>query len=231
MDPHAVFDLIKNGDEPTLTKCLEDDPTLANREIFNASPLHLAIVFMRIGMVKILIAHKADLNYVYISPDKKRHPLLFSALTHPLFHQGQLTMMLIEAGANVNITDHNNDTPLHLAKEPSVIKILIERGANINAINLKGQTPLHCLAISDYNNKGLEVLLKAKANPNLKDNKGDTPLHRAGYYMANQNIAFLLYYGADPSLTDSQGLTIRDISTNLNNKEALSILDDYDKYK
>ncbi len=51
----------------------------------------------------------------------------------------------IEAGANVNATDANQSTALHLAvalAQVELIRLLIEKGADILAKNVSQQTPL-----------------------------------------------------------------------------------------
>ncbi len=56
--------------------------------------------------------------------------------------------LLINAGATVNITDGNGNTPLHHAvtSQPAgIIRRLIRQGAAINAINHTGDTPLDTL--------------------------------------------------------------------------------------
>jgi len=56
--------------------------------------------------------------------------------------------MLIERGADVNATNHNDHwgtTPLHAAahgNQRAIAELLIAHGADINAINLNGRTPL-----------------------------------------------------------------------------------------
>jgi ankyrin repeat protein len=56
--------------------------------------------------------------------------------------------MLIERGADVNATNHNDHwgtTPLHAAahgNQRAIAELLIAHGADTNAINLNGRTPL-----------------------------------------------------------------------------------------
>jgi ankyrin repeat protein len=52
---------------------------------------------------------------------------------------------LIEKGADVNVRDKNQDTPLHEAasrRKTDVAKLLIEKGADVNAKDNYGQTAL-----------------------------------------------------------------------------------------
>ena len=67
--------------------------------------------------------------------------------------QDEIVELLIAAGADVNATDGDGDTPLHLAGNNTATKevaeLLIAKGADVNAINLSppgrrigGMTPL-----------------------------------------------------------------------------------------
>jgi len=51
-----------------------------------------------------------------------------------------LTAFLLAKGANPNIRDGDNDTPLHQAETVAVAEILLAHGADINAVNDGGQT-------------------------------------------------------------------------------------------
>jgi ankyrin repeat protein len=57
-----------------------------------------------------------------------------------------LVKAFIEFGLNVNDTNNQGDTPLHLAAESGkdnlkVVMVLVEAGADVNAVNKKGETP------------------------------------------------------------------------------------------
>ena len=56
-----------------------------------------------------------------------------------------MSQLLCDNKADVNVQDHDGDTPLHWAAIEGYLEIcdlLIEHGADVNAVNIKGQTPL-----------------------------------------------------------------------------------------
>ncbi|RZI47379.1 ankyrin repeat domain-containing protein [Rickettsiales endosymbiont of Peranema trichophorum] len=67
-------------------------------ELFGSSPLHKAIYYQRLDIVELLIKHRADVNIIgegYTTPTCT--PLHFAADKDP-----DITLLLLEAGANVN---------------------------------------------------------------------------------------------------------------------------------
>ena len=69
-------------------------------------------------------------------------------LLHAFAHQGDIvgTRWLVDHGAEVNVTDDGNNTPLHKACERNstlkVVELLVERGASLTAVNNNGETAL-----------------------------------------------------------------------------------------
>jgi Ankyrin repeats (3 copies)/Ankyrin repeat len=75
-------------------------------------------------------------------------------MLHAFAHQGDIvgTRWLTDHGAEVNVTDVGNNTPLHKACERNstlkVVELLVERGASLTAVNKNGETALD-MAISN----------------------------------------------------------------------------------
>jgi ankyrin repeat protein/tetratricopeptide (TPR) repeat protein len=86
---------------------------------------------------------------------------------------------LIDAGANVNATLANGETPLHYAvagNKPEILALLVEHGANVNAArDHNGWTPLH-YAVEAARPGLAELLLRKGADPNVRASGGSTPL-------------------------------------------------------
>ena len=90
--------------------------------------------------------------------------------------------VLLNAGANPNITDADGDTCLHTAalKECSkeVLHAVIDHGVDVNATNKENQTAL-TVACINKDESAINVLLNARTNPNIVNDNGDTCLHVA----------------------------------------------------
>lgn len=73
-----------------------------------------------------------------------------SSLHNMVFSNSTIQVsLLLECGADPNIRNKNNETPLHWACRMSSLKaatILLDNGADINATDASGSTPLHCAA-------------------------------------------------------------------------------------
>lgn len=95
--------------------------------------------------------------------------------------------LLIANGADVNASNIDWKTPLHLAvstyywnsaadiqaKKQKITEILIAKSADINAKDKDGNTPLHLTS----NHKIAELLIAKGANVNVKNNEGESPLN------------------------------------------------------
>ena len=123
----------------------------------------------------------------------------------------------LEEGADPNIRDYRDMTPLHRAvmvdKTPTdaitaAISAIIQGGGNPNlpARNAKG-TPLHWAAATNPNRKIIAALIALGANPNARDAFSATPLHIAA--LMNPKPAGvmreLLARKADPKVRDKGG--------------------------
>src|SRR3989338_5107223 len=91
----------------------------------------------------------------------------------------------IDRGANVNIQDTHQSTPLFYAIEiarldcaPLIVELLITHGADVNAQNIHGSTPLHAAAAIG-NTQIVTLLLEHGAQVNTPNHRFETPLHYA----------------------------------------------------
>ncbi|RMG78487.1 MAG: ankyrin repeat domain-containing protein [Bacteroidetes bacterium] len=132
---------------------------------------------------------------------------------------------LINKGANVNVRDEFNRTPLHYAVlkgREDIVKILLKHGANPNVKDNNGSTPLHWAATKGYC-EIMKLLLKNKANINERGINGDTPLHYAvdaGNYEA---VEFLIKNKADVNIKNDDGNTPFHLATQKEQENAKMI--------
>lgn len=124
---------------------------------------------------------------------------------------------LISQGADVNTSDEDGDTPLHLACDyghVEIVKALIKTGADVNAKEWGGgSTPLHC-AVRAKSLEIVEVLLESGADVNAIEwiGEGCTPLHLAAFDKLVEIAELLIKHGADIESKDDRGNTPFDIA-------------------
>jgi ankyrin repeat protein len=150
-----------------------------------STPLMAASRFGYIGIAELLIEKGADIN--------AQNSWGWTALQQACNGKIDVIKYLLSKGANPNLNDHDNISPLFILsefgdgeKEVEGIKLLIAAGANINnqcygtiLEEKKGATPLLVAAWNSRYNNVLE-LLRSGADPNICNISGRTPYDLAG---------------------------------------------------
>jgi len=163
-----------------------------------------------IGTVELLIADGADINAPF---DRHGTTVLIDAICKK---RGiSYLQKLVSLGANVNITDKEGRTPLHLeimgGRSSCCIQELLKRGSNVNQKNRDGRTALLLAAASSGadNNAAsiMQDLIKAGADVDIQDGAGRTPLLISiqKYNMLCARV--LLTENANVNLQDKDGET------------------------
>lgn len=116
--------------------------------------------------------------------------------------------ILVQAGAEVNAFDDNNETPLMIAAYhgfPNLVRYLVTVGARVELKSDDGMTALH-LATQNGHLECAHIILGANCLPrghiNVKDDGGWTPLVWACEHKHEGVIRYLLDQGCDPFATD-----------------------------
>ena len=156
----------------------------------------------------LLKSNKVDVNYQGVDCGISFHPRqepIRSALHLAVYLKNTaLIKLLLQAGANPNVRDQDNSTPLHRACSrssqstllPEIVSLLVNARADVNAQNNLQQSSLH-VAVEEYNYTAAQLLLNTPyINNTLKDNKGQTALDIAQNYPIpnNQDIENIPQY-------------------------------------
>ncbi|KAH3832691.1 serine/threonine-protein phosphatase 6 regulatory ankyrin repeat subunit B-like [Dreissena polymorpha] len=160
--------------------------------------LHLAVMANDREGVRALISAGADVNYPWSNPavpsvKDSTTPLLAAvSLNHV-----EISMILLKAGAAINLADRNGCTPLYKAAyhgRPVLVDILTQAGADLNKADKDGQTPLYiCVqnAVIHSSYATVEMLLASNANVDQSDRNGKAPIHVAAHWKIKDMIRIL----------------------------------------
>lgn len=142
----------------------------------------------------------------------------------------EIMNLLLESGLKkkVNETDHNGNTPLHLAVKMEYkehVHMLIAAGADLHVSNHLQQTLLH---IAAYSSGGelMSLLLESglKDKVNAADSDGNTPLHIALQHKNAKHARLLIAAGADLHTTNKEQKTLLHAAANDSTGEILKLL-------
>lgn len=172
-------------------------------------------------LLNVLLESGININHKDINLNSCLHLLIsdgFGICDHT-----NIIKYLISQGADVNNTNFELKTPLHVAceyywKQPGLVALLLEHKAQPNAQDIFGYTALHRLfrkrnvALLHWT-ECCKTLLIHGANPNLKNRDGHTALHEAIICKHQGAIVLLLEYGADPHLKNNEGFTALDVAS------------------
>ncbi len=161
-------------------------------------------------IVALLIANGADVN---IEDKNGIPPLVWAA------KRGKPAMaeQLLNAGANVNVTDERNH-PLVLSaiscppEQLKILQLLIGAGADVRTTDAYIGTPPLAKAL-DPNiacADAARILLNAGVDPNVRDRNGQAPIHQLAFW-TRRSIApalkLLMKHGARLDIRDQRGMT------------------------
>ncbi|EAY16408.1 ankyrin repeat protein, putative [Trichomonas vaginalis G3] len=142
------------------------------------------------------------------------------------YHYTEILDIFVRHGADIDIKDFDNQTPLHISVKESdleSIKFLVSHGADVNAEDNHGNSPLH--AAANGRNKMIAMLfISHGADVNAKDDEGITPLHCAAKSNRKEIAEILISHGADINAKDYKGNTPLHYAAESNGKEIAEIL-------
>jgi ankyrin len=164
----------------------------------NITPLHSACYFGRVEIARVLLDGGATTNTKY----QGRTPMHAAAESGD-YNDVLVAQLLLEHGADVDVLDDDNQTPLHLASffgRVEMVLVLLSAGANASTENTLGLTPLHLVSQGPYHSEGdsvgiTQLLLEHGADVNAQDKNHASPLDLALYHGRTEIASVLLHYG------------------------------------
>ncbi|XP_033098732.1 ankyrin repeat, PH and SEC7 domain containing protein secG-like [Anneissia japonica] len=225
---HTLFHMLKNEDIDNFKRVFTSASLIPNthQRLVNSTDdsgnsfLNLAVEMNQLELCRFLLINGA-------SPDVgdqewQMYPLHYAASPEV---DVSIVELLIEYGANPNVTNKVFETPLHDVCEfyqPEKTKILLAAKADVNALDQCENTALHkatktivtegshitlkpedvceCLAI-------VKLLVEAGADVNAKEKDDTTALHNSALNCCARAITYLLDNGALVNVVDSHGET------------------------
>ena len=201
-----------NASGEVVKKLLEKGADVHAKGYRNTNALKFAIINRRAEAVKVLLAHGADPNETCVGGATALHTSVSKeAMEEDNVIGTFIFKQLIAKGAKVNVKDHENWYPLHLAaKYGKTVEVdcMLKLGAEIDPVEHNGVTPL-AYACQQGHFETVKVLVRAGADLNKKteDESGATPLHLAVLSKKIEIVRFLIRAGAKINATDKFGRT------------------------
>ncbi|KAN0141733.1 Ankyrin repeat-containing domain protein [Lactarius tabidus] len=183
------------------------------------TPLHSSVRGGHIGVVKLLLAHGADINSR--SADN-------STPLHIALQKGHLEIAkwLLKSGADVDSQEKCDLTPLHLAAsqgQADICRILLKNNADVHMHDNKENTPFH-LAASRGHLEIVRILLERNAEVDSRDDRGATPLLSALKNGHADVARLLLDHNADAKVCRDSGVALLHIAARRGHFDVARIL-------
>ena len=140
----------------------------------------------------------------------------------------EIVRILVDAGADVNARDKDDDPLLYTAvrvREPEIVRILVDAGADVNARD-KDDDPLLYTAVRVREPEIVRILVDAGADVNARDKDDDPLLYTAVRVREPEIVRILVDAGADVNAKDGWGTSLVKLAFEENESEIVRILVD-----
>lgn len=197
--------------------------------------LHFAVKWNSVSILEYLIKNRVDLNM----ESNNQTPILYAySFGFPTY---QTLKLLIDAGADINLSNKIGFTPLHYAAKKSDIasvKILVDSRADVNARTTQAVTPLMyatCRKPKNGQFQMMEYLIRHGAEIDLIDNNWQNAMHyfatceKDNEILDERVVELLLSQGNDLNTRDQSGYgqTPYDIAVKAN---SIKLIECFKKY-
>lgn len=162
-----IFDAVRDGNTEAVIELVNGGVDINALDKYGTPAIYYAAWYGRLDVLAILLMNGADINKsIDLSLGSESSRGDWTAL-HVAVEQGNadVVTLLLDYGANIDVTSHTGRTPLFKAMDqidehigPDIAEILIRRGADVNLIPQGGQTLLYKARL--YGRSDLEKLLR-----------------------------------------------------------------------
>lgn len=187
---HKAIDYATAHGLREVLECLSAD---TSSDAQGNTPLHQAAFNGQTEIVRSLLSSLPDI--IDVMNDEGETALAIACMNGNL----AVASLLIEAGADVNKTLLNGNSPLHLAVLSGnrfIANNLVAAKAKIDTQNVNGETPL-IIAVKEGNNEIVSLLVNNGAEVNTADNLQHTALSYASERGYTEIVEILLAAGAE----------------------------------
>lgn len=211
----SLVDAIKGGQSDIVALLLNNAANPQIQDLNGRTPFHEAVETENLEIIQILSSKSNPM-----SRDKEgKTPLEIS------FGKNEAIMDAV-LGKNINITDSDGNTPIHIAVSSKagsrIISMLIKKGYPLDTRNSSGYTPLALSVITNEIDMA-NTLLENGASPFAEiNNRGDTVLTLVFKEKNNEMLGYIVKYSANK--TDIKGNTILHYAARYANPEIVSRL-------
>lgn len=163
--------------------------------------------------------------FIHLTQEKKDKNLLEAIL----YNRTKEITFLIQANANVNVSNEWGETPLILsAKSKNIdlenIQLLIKMNAKVNAASCYGNTALICATFSGRTDTVKLLLQSYYININAQNSRGNTALIWATIYGHTEIVRLLILAGANLILRNKDQKTALCYSIDYNRENITTLL-------
>ena len=195
----ALYILSANGMTNLMAQAIHGGANVNGGAEDKTLPLHAAAMMGYGDAVGLLLERNASID-AFAPVDPAHNALMYAAS----FNHVQVVVLLLEKGANVNLSDPEGITALHIAAKLGhleVVRLLLDQGAEINKQKLNGATALYVAAQDARTAQVVSLLVERGADVNtVSHESGSTPLMEASYFGRLNVVRLLLNSRADASM-------------------------------
>lgn len=215
----CIVNASRNGDIRRVRMLVTADKRLVNAHSMNWSPLQIAAITGHCSVAEYLLNNGADINAK--GGEWSQTPLSYAVF----YNDENMITLLLDHGANPNITGRDGRTPLYIAHSGYVCSLLLDKGANLHFASGDDLSPFHA-AICFSNEEIVSVMLRyVNDTINTKDpSNGNTALHYAAMENNERIIELLLTNKADLTAENYLDETPLDIAKSRGNDAAVKLL-------